>query len=115
MRSCAQRRSRKAHSYGVGIYVLLMLTLIGIDSSNIIDDPQSTELRESISSLMLMDLLIVSYVCFKDIKRFRLISAILFVTVNMVAELWLRHGLNALNILTTAHKRHDAELPEHDQ
>ena len=78
-------RSRSAHSHGLTLFVMLVMSLAAIDSSNIMDANSAPEFRESLATVMLMDLLVITYLTFRDVRRFRLTSEILTATFHILA------------------------------
>ena len=83
---------------------MLFMMLTAIDSSNVLDVSATPEFRESLATVMLMDLFVIAYLAYRDFK-FRLLLAFFTVTLHMVAELWLRYGycFNIFNSFTAAH------------
>ena len=82
---------RTAHGHGFAIFIMSVMMFTAIDSSNVMDDKFTPCFRESLSTVMLMDLFVMGYVIVRDIRRFRLTSALITATFDMVAEQWLRH------------------------
>ena len=73
-------RARTAHSNGLTFFIMSVMMLTAIDSSNIMDVNTTPEFRETLATVMLMYLLAIAYIAFRDIRRFRLLLAILTVT-----------------------------------
>ena len=73
-------RSRSAHSHGLTFFIMSVMMLTAIDSSNILDANTTPMFRESLATVMLMDLLVIAYIAYRDIRRFRLLSALLTVS-----------------------------------
>ena len=74
----ARSHSRTARSNGF-TFIMLVMMITTVDSSNILDIDDTTSFRESLAVVMLMDLLVMAYLAYRDIKRFRLMSKIITV------------------------------------
>ena len=64
-----------------------VMMLTAIDSSNIMDVKSTPRFRESLCTVMLMDLLVMGYAIVRDIGRFRLTSALITATFDTPAAL----------------------------
>ena len=57
-----------------------VMMFTAVDASNVMDLQSTPCVRESLSTVMLMDVLVMGYVILRDIRRIRLTSALITVT-----------------------------------
>ena len=77
-----RRRTSAAHSHrhGLTFFIMSVMMLTAVDASNVMDLQSTPCVRESLSTVMLMDVLVMGYVILRDIRRIRLTSALITVT-----------------------------------
>ena len=82
------RSSRYVHLLREALLIGLMLSLVAVDSSNLMDDTQTTGLRESPSAICLMNVYVIFVVMELNLRfKFRVqISLILLIFHKFVAS-----------------------------
>ena len=95
------RSSRYVHLLREALLIGLMLSLVAVDSSNLMDDTQTTGLRESPSAICLMNVYVIFVVMELNLRfKFRVQISFILLIFHMVAELRLwTHGSSVSSIL----------------